>query len=406
MLLSACLFNSLLIFDPKLASAVTLPGTLPVNLSVPHGILVLSALFLIILFLILWILSSLSQYPWFSSIRYFLLWLSRGTGQIYQYLSGGWRPPLVRLANVVVAVWLVELAIVPFLQSNILDQLMGGSENSEMLFNALNNSGLSSILVTVWLHWDKILMIWVLYEAVRFVWRASHQLLIKVEDYTGKSGQDAHSDLTKQKLADLLQVKLNRIGDLYREVDEQRAIRTAGGAGRPIDVSIAAEGASELLKDTMSGSDISLGPLKVPVGSIASIIGRLMQGPQIIVGLHSFENNEEVHNFFLTASLIGYKEPSSWLVDSQVSLVESDKSTRSIDDMMTELAHRIFARLAFERDKRPVPWRVVWNFSEGLRAYRDCLHSIKKRKYYLKIAEKKFIETLEEDDKFDLATII
>jgi tetratricopeptide (TPR) repeat protein len=409
MLLSACLFNSLLIFDSGMDSAVSLPDrlqllvgniekplnlilnliseiklpvTLPVNLSVPYGFLVLSVLFLIILSLILRILSWLSQYPWFSSIRYFLLWLSRGTGQIYQYLSGGWRPPLVRLANVVVAVWLAELAIVPFLQSNILDQ--------------------SSILVTVWLHWNEILMIWVLYEASRFVWRASHQLLIKVEDYAGSEG-GGNPEITKQKLADLLQVKLNRIGDLYREVDEQRAIRTAGGAGRPIDVSIAAEGASELLKETMSGSDISLGPLRIPVGSIASIIGRLMQGPQIIVGLHSLENSGDVHKFFLTASLIGYKEPSSWLVDSQVPLVESDKSIRSIDDMMTELAHRIFARLAFERDKRPVPWRAVWNFSEGIRAYRDCLHSTKKRKYYLKIAEKKFIETLEEDDKFDLA---
>jgi len=66
--------------------------------------------------------------------------------------------------------------------------------------------------------------------------------------------------------------------------------------------------------------------------------------------------------------------------------------------MVAELAHRIFAYMAFGDQGKLIAWRAVWNFNEGLRAYRDCLHSVKKRQYFLKQAEKCFIETVEEDD--------
>jgi len=100
----------------------------------------------------------------------------------------------------------------------------------------------------------------------------------------------------------------------------------------------------------------------------------------------------------LTATMSG-KEPYSWVIKDQTPL-EGDSDTRNIDDMVAELAHRIFAKLAYADQGKLVPWRAVWNFNEGLQAYRDCLHSNKKRQYFLNHAEKHFIETVEEDDDF------
>jgi tetratricopeptide (TPR) repeat protein len=265
---------------------------------------------------------------------------------------------------------------------------------------------LSSFYNTIWFHWEQILVFWFFFEVAGFLSGASNQLTIEEVDFSDDSkkkvkksedpdGADGKPETSG--MADLLAVNINRISELYRSVDEKRAIKSESGAGRPIDATLKSGDMSEILENSASEkSQISLGPISIPMGSITGLVGRIMQGPRISIALHKSKDKENKDYHYLTATLSG-KEPYSWVVKDQKSL-DGERDPRNIDDMVAELAHRIFAYMAFGDQGKLIAWRAVWNFNEGLRAYRDCLHSIKKRQYFLKQAEKYFIETVEEDD--------
>ena len=68
--------------------------------------------------------------------------------------------------------------------------------------------------------------------------------------------------------------------------------------------------------------------------------------------------------------------------------------------MIEELAYRIFTDLALNGSVR---WRATSAFSHGLLEYRECLRTPKDSRLKLQRAEKKFIETLVEDQEFVLA---
>ncbi|MDD1749156.1 MAG: tetratricopeptide repeat protein, partial [Methanothrix sp.] len=264
-------------------------------------------------------------------------------------------------------------------------------------------SGISAVL---WLHWPQIIAIWLFTEIIIFAWRVSHQLVIEFVDYRTKpeikSSGNGTLQSTPSDLSDLLSSKLARISELYRVVNEKRAILSESGAGRPIDATINAEDISGLLTSAVStDSKFSLGPLSIPASTITGLIGVLCRGPRIVVGLHEKENDKKGKAVFLTAHMMGGKEPHSWLVDSSTEPLEDDQDqeTRTIGDMVTELAHRIFAKLSYEEPDL-VPWKAAWYFNEGLRNYRDCLHTNTQRKLFLFKAEKNFINSLKENDDF------
>lgn len=305
----------------------------------------------------------------------------------------------------------------------LIDGSINGSLYDGFLINAnlssyyFFNGAISSIFYVAWSQWEEVLAIWFLFEVIRFSYNVSQRMVIDdFIDYT-KVDETKSSDDNKAKhpksdsksptsgLADLLVVKLSRISELYRIVDEKRAIESECGAGKPLDANIKAEGTAELLKSAVSSeSKLTLGPVTIPTGSITGLVGHIMQGPRIIVSLHMTKNEKNEDIFFLTANMVGGKESFSWLVQDQKSLEDdSGRDKRSTNDMVIELAHRIFAKLSFDESNNAVPWRAVWNFNEGLRDYRDCLHSVKQRRIFLKQAEKRFIEVLEDDDDFDLA---
>jgi len=365
-------------------------------------------------------------------------------------LISGCPAPVIRLVDVAIIVWLIEKAYNSLIASSSRIAIDGSSQINGIISNVtylaarytqgslldgpydgllLNMDSpkgvivywnylgdnffyavLSSIITTICFHWEKILVIWFLLEVIILVMRTSHQLSIVAEDFTNSIPQETKADdkaamradkdePSPSGLADLLATNLNRISELYRDVDEQRAIRSESGAGRPIEATLKSGEIGDILKSSISEkSEIGFGPISIPLGSVTSMIGRLMQGPRITIGLHKTKGTTKENGdiFYLTATMTG-SEPYSWVVDEQISL-DSDSKTRPIDDMVNELSHRIFAKLAFGEPGKVVPWKAIWNFNEGLRAYRDCLHSIKKRQYYLKDAEKHFINAAEEED--------
>lgn len=363
----------------------------------PMAMILSSLVFLMLVFILYLILLFLSKYKTLSYFRYTLLWTSRLLGDVYRFLDSGWRTQVVRLA---------DIAFIAL----IFNRLFNPSATSMAAF-ASNDSffGIANIVSSI--AWEKILVIWFLFEILRFAWNSSQRLVIEESIFINESDQQDKNNKKSSdekgkeeskpsgELASLLAVKLNRINELYQVVDEKRAIRSESGAGKPIDATIKTLDISEILKSSASDSStLSLGPIKIPMVSVTSLIGRLMQGPRIIVSLHNTRGHDGNKYFYLTASMTG-QEQRSWVVSKKESLDE-DSDKHSIEDLVDELAHRIFAKLAFEEPGKVIPWRAVWRFNEGLRSYKDCLHTEKNRQYYLKKAEMNFIETVEEDSDF------
>jgi tetratricopeptide (TPR) repeat protein len=368
-------------------------------------------------------------------------------GGLIPRLEKGWHAIAVKMIDVLLAVWLVQTmariiwqaaAYRGLLNIAYTERLLsptyplngsiftGFSESYQSTLMALDYSGhnfaldlVSSIFSLLWQHWEQIVVIWFLLEVIGFFWGSSGKLVIvdasrsdAASSNKNEDGEKADSNdmqLSESSPADLLAMKLDRINQIYSTVDEKRPIQSACGAGEPIDATIKVDRLDDI--SLSSTSQISLGPLGVPASSIYTLISHILRGPKIIIGIYCKENSKELgaadgdkDKRFLTARMSGKMGSKSWLVDSPDPLEEdSSNSARTIDDMITEMAHRIYASQESETTGQSIPWRAMWNFNEGLRAYRDCLHTTKKRKLFLNRAEKKFIDALEEHSSFSLA---
>src|SRR6266446_1877247 len=245
----------------------------------------------------------------------------------------------------------------------------------------------------MWTHPWSFLALYTLLWLLWWAWQARQRLVVEAFiNYTDKQpGKDV------QGLATLLVVRLGQLHDLYRAVDEQRAISTSVLENESIDAALQVEDIDELLKDAVSSqSELSLGPLKIPVGTLMSLIGRFVQGPRILGSLHN-----DGGKFILAAQSVGGRNSFEWRVDQVLPPGQStEPHSPDLASMVEELACRIFTDLALGGSVR---WEATNVFSEGLREYRACLHIPRERRVHLKQAEKKFIEALAEDIRFNLA---
>jgi len=289
-------------------------------------------------------------------------------GQINHWLGRSWRPPVFWLIVTASFIWLGERIAIYFSLFNL---------KSGTWFQIWNILGVYALSALLW-----------------WAWQARKRVVIEeFVDYTGDSAKSS-----AKGLATLLIIMLAQLRNLHQEVNEQRLISTYAEANQSVKVTINAEDVSGFLKGAASAeSKISLGPLQIPVGTLLALVGHLVQGPRIIGSLHKDNNH-----YILTAQRIGGKKANSWRVDSPLrsSTKGAEQENYSLDDMIMELAYRIFADLEL---KEQVRWSALVPFSEGLRLYRDCLHDSKNKKLKLKQAEKKFIKTVSEDKQFELA---
>lgn len=285
--------------------------------------------------------------------------MARIAGRIHRWLKIVWKHPVL---------WLV---------------VTGGVWLTERLFN----------ITGTWLPWLKILSVYALLMLLWWAWQIAQKRVV-IEGFLDYTGDQPKS--VSRGVSTLLKVEFDRLRELYRVVDEQREIPTAVLVDKPLTATFKAEDISEFFKSAVSvESKFSLGPLEIPVGTFLALIGRLLQGPRIIGSLH-----KDKDRLILTAQMIDSKESYSWRVDNPIPLVQSiDQETRSLADMITELACRMLTDLVV----RSVRWRATWTFSEGLREYRDSLRTPKNRILKLMRAERRFIETLAEDETFYLA---
>ena len=202
-------------------------------------------------------------------------------------------------------------------------------------------------------------------------------------------------------------LRLTRIDEIYQAVDEKRPIQSASGVGEPIEAAIKAERVGDDI--SLGESDIRLGPIIVPMKSISALMSHILRGPKIIIGLHERDAgqiSDKQSRYFLTAVMTGKMRSYSWVVDSPESIEEDSEGKdkkRTVEDMVTEMAHRISGSLKEESTGQRINWKAMWDYNEGLRAYRDGLNSARQHKYFLSIAERKFIDAIEQQRDFSLA---
>lgn len=322
------------------------------------------------------------------------LWSARRRGSIRRSLRGEWVYPVFWLLASAFGVWFVK----KFDPAQVGAVFHGWTLQTAIAILTAIPSGFFTFVKDVLSLWPFVIILYGLITLIRWALQARKRVVLEeFVDYTNERPRDGKTMPLVDGLASLLVVRLSRLHNLYLDVNEQRAIPTSVWVNHSIDATIDVGNLTEFLQDAVSvQSELSLGPLKIPVGLLFSFLGHVVQGPRIIGGLH-----KDKDLYILTAQRFDSKQSFSWQVEGPIragqdGLLENE----SLKSMVEELAFRMFTDLSLSGSVR---WRATAKFSEGLRAYRECLRSPKDRKNNLELAEKSFIETLAEDQKFDMA---
>jgi tetratricopeptide (TPR) repeat protein len=216
------------------------------------------------------------------------------------------------------------------------------------------------------------------------------------DDHTGEK-----PDPRTKAISVLLSDHLIRTRDLYHVVDQRTAVLARGVDVAVRDANIRTETVNELIKDTVSAeSKVRFGFLEFSIRPLLQLLVLLAQGRRITGTLY-----KDGDLYVLNAQLMGGRHPFSWRIESSTSSsplfdADSDGAQQGLEQMIEELACRIFTDVALESAVR---WKATYHFNSGLRQYRDCLRTQKDRKLKLKRAEKAFMRALADDEKFDWA---
>jgi tetratricopeptide (TPR) repeat protein len=398
-----------------------------------------------------------------SAYGYTIFEIFKYIGKLGRWLISGWRPMIIRLIDIAIGFFLIRVTLLflfniwnpsplginqanvspgisvlvngIYLKAtplpgnngfdwNLLSGLVINSSRDQILIfsNSQNifNQITYQLITTIWYDWEKMIFLWFLIEVLVFAWNRSQRLVVEevcnlsnadTSSVNSSSSGKKDSKLPVSQLAGLLILHLDRISERYRVVDEKRSTPSGGGAGKPINAVMNTEGMGDMIQATIGGSgEFAVGPLKIPASSVAALLGGLMRGPKIVLSLcrtrDISENGDTIEaKPFLTASITMENRSHSWLVQTSDPLEKKDsleqKKRRDIEDMVLELAHKIFATLTNEEEN--ISWKASYKFSEGLREYRDSLFSAEKRFYHLKMAENEFLLALQESPNYALA---
>ena len=242
-----------------------------------------------------------------------------------------------------------------------------------------------------------------------------------IEEFTDLTSPGTGEKTAAKGLATLLVSDLAHMRELYEDVDEQRPVTSVSGPHQALDSPFRSQtptpnqvtsvsGPHQALDATMRVDDLSssvtainaeaklsVGAFSIPVGTILSLLSKIIQAPRISGSLHGSPGA-----WVLTAKYESTTQSFAWRVDGgEEGLSPSDTGAgRTIDDLVMELACRIFTDLALSGTVR---WRAAWWFTCGLHEYRDCLRTPRDRKKRLRKAEEQFIKALSEDEAFGLA---
>lgn len=246
---------------------------------------------------------------------------------------------------------------------------------------------------TRWLSGWNVLSIWAFAVLAWSVWRARRQLVIaRFEDFSDKS-----AGLSSAGFGALVATQLAALNDLFRGFDEGRPFQATTGAFVPLNATFQADGATATLDTTISSeSSFALGPIKLPVGFMVGLIGRLVKGPTLSGHIH-----RDGASRIITVRLTGNLGNRTWLISEAVQRDASGaEQWMPAAFVANSVAHRVFTELSIGPTVR---WEALMKFGDGVRAYRRSLKVARERALNLREAERCLIGAQAEDENFDLA---
>ncbi len=179
--------------------------------------------------------------------RYITLHVSRTLGSIYYWLRTGWRPPVI---------WLIVTTLIVCLPNYINNVHKANPETWYQWLYILAQEWWNVLYV----QWWQVLGFYTILLLLWWTWKAKKRVVI--EDFMDYTLNPPKSD--SRGLATLLVVRLAQLQELYRVVDEQRALSTEAKSNQPIDATIKVEDVSEFLTNAISAqSKFSLGQIKM-----------------------------------------------------------------------------------------------------------------------------------------------
>jgi tetratricopeptide (TPR) repeat protein len=227
-----------------------------------------------------------------------------------------------------------------------------------------------------------------------------------VVDFADETSNEGDKPKVAAGYSSLLVVRLNRLSRIYRQVDEARPILSVAMMERNPGPAMKVE-EGDLSTDIFTDdSKLALGAFSIPGKFINSLIDRLTRRPKIYGSLMKDGDRE-----ILTARMSARGRTLSWWVDGQdqlpASVVGPDQKDENAkkktkDEMVTELACKIFTDLIFDEAKI-VPWKATWHFTEGLRKYREVLNAKSGYMKMLEDSERSFLQAIQEDDDYPWA---
>ncbi len=230
-------------------------------------------------------------------------------------------------------------------------------------------------------------------------WIARSRERVVVEQFADHTGGDVKA---VQGLPMLLIAEVSRLHELFGRVNGELSTpmsvgaQRRGGAGLDTDpgafLSVSADEVAGMLSDAVATeTTVAFAGIRIPIGFVLSLVGRIARGPRIVGSLHYAEATGTAT---LTAQIVGRGQARQWRVAAAGPLDQA-----LLDALVEELACRMFNDLTLRGSVR---WRAVRAFTGYLDLYWESYRTPRDRAGNLERAGAKLLEAVAEDEGFDL----
>jgi tetratricopeptide (TPR) repeat protein len=275
----------------------------------------------------------------FVTSRYIIYFISWIISLVQRFLTNG----LVR--------FLVLIFIVVFIQRWRLCWLTPPMEGLK-IFNLSELLQLSFIITTLSL--TLIILLFVL------LYKSRKRIVIS--EFLNHTGQK-ELDAPVKGIAPAIVSEIVRLVNLYKDIDE---IQPSAQKSIP-EATLSITAVDKDFEDALGGQfEVQVGAgMKINVGSLFKLLGRLIRGPKLCGCLQ-----KEGNKLILTAWITRGRMQGNWRVHSkEIKDVSVQAATEKISGMIEEMTCRLF----MEASKFGSPrWEVAKHYAKGLRKYREA----------------------------------
>jgi tetratricopeptide (TPR) repeat protein len=245
---------------------------------------------------------------------------------------------------------------------------------------AIAGLAVTAIAVVVFGKWE-ILAIYLVLLLLIAGWRLRRRIVI--DEITDNTPDGALAKGT----AALLAGELARIAEALRPVSEGRDIQMANQVA-PLEIATGVEDfAADLRGAVTAESKVTVGPIGIPIGALAAILGRFVQAPRLIASLRDADGQ-----VVLVARLTGGGQHASW----QTQRSSADGKAPIVRDLVNELAARIFTDVGL---KRSTSWQATRHLVAAVSKYRSALRAKGTRRLDFLQAERELLAAIDEDER-------